>query len=43
VLAKTLFGKCDEVITANVTVKGISLETARKTDPVPLRRAPSDS
>jgi TRAP-type uncharacterized transport system substrate-binding protein len=38
VLANTLFNKCDAVIKANVTGKGISLETARTTDPVPLHR-----
>jgi uncharacterized protein len=36
VLTKTLFDKRDDLIKANASAKGISLDTARKTDPVPL-------
>jgi TRAP transporter TAXI family solute receptor len=38
VLAKTLFDKRDDLIKANSAAKGISLDNARKTDPVPLHR-----
>jgi TRAP transporter TAXI family solute receptor len=38
VLTKTLFDKRDELLKANAAAKGISLDNARKTDPVPLHR-----
>jgi TRAP transporter TAXI family solute receptor len=38
VLTKTLFDKHDELVKANSAAKGISLDTARKTEPVPLHR-----
>lgn len=38
VLTKTLFDKKDELVKANAAAKGISLDVARKTDPVPLNR-----
>ena len=38
VLTKTLFDKRDDLVKANSAAKGISLDTARKTDPVPLHR-----
>jgi TRAP transporter TAXI family solute receptor len=37
-LTKTLFDKKDDLVKANAAAKGISLDTARKTDPVPLHR-----
>jgi TRAP transporter TAXI family solute receptor len=36
VLTKILFDKRDDLVKANASAKGISLDTARKTDPVPL-------
>jgi TRAP transporter TAXI family solute receptor len=38
VLTKTLFEKKDELAKANAAAKGLSLDKARKTDPVPLNR-----
>ena len=38
VLTKTLFDTKDELIKANAAAKGINLDTARDTDPVPLNR-----
>jgi len=38
VLTKTLFDKKDELVKANAAANGISLDTARKTEPVPLNR-----
>jgi TRAP transporter TAXI family solute receptor len=38
VLTKTLIEKRDELAKASAAAKGISLETIRKTDPVPLHR-----
>jgi len=38
VLTKTLFDKRDDLAKVNAAAKGISLDTARKTDPVPLHR-----
>ncbi len=38
VLTKTLFDKKTELIKANAAANGISLDTARKTEPVPLNR-----
>jgi uncharacterized protein len=38
VLTKTLVEKREELAKANVAAKGITLETVRKTDPVPLHR-----
>jgi TRAP transporter TAXI family solute receptor len=38
VLTKTLFDKRDDLVKANSAAKGISLDTARQTDPVPLHR-----
>jgi TRAP-type uncharacterized transport system substrate-binding protein len=35
-LTKILFDKRDDLVKANASAKGISLDTARKTDPVPL-------
>jgi TRAP transporter TAXI family solute receptor len=43
VLARTLFDKRDELVKANASAKGISLETARKTDPVPLHRGAKEA
>jgi TRAP transporter TAXI family solute receptor len=43
VLAKTLFDKRDDLVKANAAAKGISLETARKTDPVPLHRGAKEA
>jgi uncharacterized protein len=37
-LTKTLFDKKDDLVKVNGAAKGISLDTARKTDPVPLHR-----
>jgi uncharacterized protein len=37
-ITKTLFDKKDELAKANAAANGITLETARKTDPVPLHR-----
>jgi hypothetical protein len=37
-LTKTLFDKKDALVKANAAAKGIALETARKTNPVPLHR-----
>ena len=37
VLTKTLFDKRDELVKANAAAKGIRLDTARRTKPVPLR------
>ena len=37
-VTKTVFEKKDDLAKANPAAKGISLETARKTDPVPLHR-----
>jgi TRAP transporter TAXI family solute receptor len=36
VLTRTLFDKRDDLVKANSSAKGISLDTARRTDPVPL-------
>ena len=38
VLTKTLIEKREELVKANAAAKGITLETVRKTDPVPLHR-----
>ena len=38
VLTKTLFDKKDELVKANAAANGISLDSARKTEPVPLNR-----
>lgn len=38
VLTKTLIDKRDELVRANAAAKGITLETVRRTDPVPLHR-----
>ncbi|GAA1795203.1 TAXI family TRAP transporter solute-binding subunit [Planosporangium flavigriseum] len=43
VLVRTLFDRHDELIKANAAAKGISLETARKTDPVPLHRGAQEA
>ena len=37
-ITKTVFEKKDALAQANPAAKGISLENARKTDPVPLHR-----
>jgi len=37
-LTRTLFDKKDDLVKANAAAKGISLDTARKTDPVTLHR-----
>jgi len=41
--ARTLFDKRDELIKANASAKGTSLDTARKTDPVPLHRGAAEA
>ena len=38
VLTKTLFDKKDNLVKANAAAKGISLDTAKKTDPVTIHR-----
>jgi TRAP transporter TAXI family solute receptor len=43
VLTKTLFDKRDELVKANAAAKGIGLETARKTNPVPLHRGAKEA
>ncbi|HEV7898035.1 MAG TPA: TAXI family TRAP transporter solute-binding subunit [Planosporangium sp.] len=42
-LVKTLFDKREELVKVNASAKGISLETARKTDPVPLHRGAKEA
>ncbi|GAB3943003.1 hypothetical protein GCM10027614_31000 [Micromonospora vulcania] len=37
-ITRTVFDKRDALTQANAAAKGISLETARKTEPVPLHR-----
>ncbi|MGC9670460.1 TAXI family TRAP transporter solute-binding subunit [Planosporangium sp. 12N6] len=43
VLTKTLFDKRDDLVKANAAAKGISLDTARKTDPVSLHRGAKEA